>query len=685
MKLFNSITQIVLTAGTACLLLLPSPVTYADFSRSASYAPGVAPDRFDQRQKYRDAMAHIRSHRFAAYEKMRDDLRSYPLFPYLEYTYFSYRISRQRESDIKAFTQQYEQTPLVEPLLSHWLLSLAKRGEWSLFLQYYDDINPSKEHKCHKGTALMKTGQIGEALDHATSLWLVGFSQPDECDPVFAFWRSQNGLTPELAWQRLALALDDNESKLSKYLLRFIDRSDKPYATNYRLVHFQPKTIKRIQSFKKEDPRNREIVLHGVKRLARLDPEDAAATLKRYEGIHQFEPDKLEDTWAYIGRRLALKSSDLALMEQLPVNLHNHPKLVESRLRQSLKHGDWSNVIVLINLLPQDLKESDRWQYWQARVLAQSPDLGGGEDDRKAAAAIFTRLSSERSFYGFLSADILGLDYNFQDEPRDVAMEQILSLEQAPGIQRALELFSLGERSRARREWYFSTADFSPSEREVAARVALRWGWYKAAIQSMIDAGKWNHLDFRFPMAYRDNFLAHARQANIPVQWSLAIGRQESAFMPDARSRSGALGVMQLMPGTAALVARQLGVSYGNNKELWNPDLNIRLGSHYLGSMLRRYGNNRILASAAYNAGPGNVDRWLDPSLPFDIWIELIPFNETRSYVQNVLMFSNIYSRALEENQPLLYAHEREYFSPPQITDLTPLILNDPADSDSSS
>lgn len=140
--------------------------------------------------------------------------------------------------------------------------------------------------------------------------------------------------------------------------------------------------------------------------------------------------------------------------------------------------------------------------------------------------------------------------------------------------------------------------------------------------------------------------------------------------MPDAKSSAGALGIMQLMPATARLVADRVGARYKSNHELTETDLNIRLGTYYLAQMLRRYDNNRILASAAYNAGPGRVDRWLDPSLPFDIWIEAIPFAETRSYVQNVLMFSSIYARQIDEVQPLIYDHERTYFSDQQVTQL---------------
>jgi len=636
----------------------------ADFSRGAGYNPTVAPDRFEQRQMYLDAIHLIKTSQFSRLQKLKPQLRTYPLYPYLEYTEISYRISRQSEQDILRFVEQYKDTPLVESLLAHWLSNLAKRGKWEIFVTHYDKVTPTKKLACQHAYGLYKVGMVDQALTQAEKLWTVGFSQPDECDSIFNVWRGANGITPEIAWQRFALSLKENNKDLASYLIRFVDRQDKPFATNYRLVHLKPKTIKRYKSFKATNIRNREIILHGVKRLSRLDPEDALLTLEKYEKLQDFNPDELEDAYTYIGVRLAGKSSDLALVDSLPVNLHEHPKLVEARIRQNLKHGDWSNVMVLINLLPQEQQKSNRWQYWKARALGLSAD----EADREIARNVMIELSSERSFYGFVSADILQNQYNYQDEPSPVTLEQILSLEESPGIQRALELFALGERSQARREWYFSTSDFNNVERDVAARVALRWGWYKASIQTMIDAGAWNHLDHRFPIAYADTFITHARRANIPVQWSLAIARQESSFMTDAKSSAGALGVMQLMPATAKQVAAKIGVSYPNNRSLTSPDLNIRLGTNYLAQMLRKFDNNRILASAAYNAGPGRVNQWLNPDVPFDVWIEIIPFTETRNYVQNVLMFSSIYSRRMNERQPLIYAHERNYFSPQQVS-----------------
>jgi soluble lytic murein transglycosylase len=650
----------------SCLLLSLCLPAIAGASPSVSYSPSIAPDRFEERAQYLAAINLIQTGQFSRYYKVKPQLRTYALYPYLEYTELVYRISRQKEQDIQAFIAQHADTPLVEPLLQRWLANLAKRGDWQTFLRNYDHprLNTTKELACQQAYALYKTDRLAEAIDRAGELWLVGHSQPDECDPVFRILRDADGLTDEMAWQRLAMSLQANNRKLSSYLLRYVGKEDKSFASNYRLVHFKPRSIKRYSAFRDNHLRNREIILHGVKRLARTDPEDALVTLQRYESMHNFDPEALEDTYASIGTRLAQKTGDFDLMDTLPVNLHDHPSLVEARLRQSIRHGDWRQVLVLVNLLPEELRDSSRWQYWKARTLAQSAD----EADLQQAREIFEQLSASRSWYGFISADILDQSYSFEDESRKITREQVLSLEEAPGIQRALELFALDDRYRARREWYFSTTDFSSSEREVAARVALRWGWYKAAIQSMIQAEAWNHLEYRFPIAFQDTFISHARRVNIPVQWSLAIARQESAFMPDARSSSGALGVMQLMPATARHVAGKVGVSYSNNSNLTEPELNIRLGSHYLAEMLRRFDNNRILASAAYNAGPGRVEKWLNPDVPFDVWIEIIPFIETRNYVQNVLMFSSIYSRRMDEAVPLIFPHELDYFSPRQIT-----------------
>jgi soluble lytic murein transglycosylase len=142
-----------------------------------------------------------------------------------------------------------------------------------------------------------------------------------------------------------------------------------------------------------------------------------------------------------------------------------------------------------------------------------------------------------------------------------------------------------------------------------------------------------------------------------------ALVRQESAFNASATSSAGAMGLIQVMPATAKSTARKYKIPYRNKKQLHTPATNISIGSKYYMSMLERFDNNRILATAAYNVGPHRVDQWLKKSsgkLPFDIWMTLIPFKETRGYVSSVLMYSTIYSRKLGLETPMLLQHERE-------------------------
>lgn len=643
-------------------LLIPTE-SKAEFSRGPGYQPNPEVSRYKQRKQYQDIIYWIKTGQHSRYLKAKDQLKSYPLYPYLEYTDKIYRLSRQSPDSISAFMKQYSDTPLANQLLQNWLFSLAKRGQWQLFLDHYDAERATRSNSCFYGYALYRQGRVPEALDQAQKLWLVDFSQPDECDSIFKVWREDGGLNPEYAWQRYSLALQANKIELAKYLTRFLHRDDKKYASSFQLVHRRPANIQRFDQFDSQDAKIREIVLHGIKRLARVKPDQALESLRRYESIHAFDADDLTATYVYVGKQIARTEDEKNQIEGLPVDLRDHPDLTEARIRMALRKGNQHQALLLIGLLPAEMQEQTGWRYWRARILMASSNPA----ERTIGDKLLSDLADSRSFYGFMAADHLAQDYNFDDVPSRVTTQEVSTLEGTPGIQRALELLTLKERTRARREWNFATRDFSAAKNRIAARVASKWGWYKPAIQSLIAAKDWNDLEYRFPIAYPAEFISNARVADIPVYWSFAVARQESAFMPDAKSPKGAYGLMQLLPSTARLMARRAGVSLKSNRQLTDPSLNIQLGSEYLGSMLRRYENNRILASAAYNAGPRNVDSWLNPELALDVWIETIPFSETRNYVQNVLLFSTIYGRRLKQLQPMIYDHEFEDFSRPSV------------------
>ena len=234
-------------------------------------------------------------------------------------------------------------------------------------------------------------------------------------------------------------------------------------------------------------------------------------------------------------------------------------------------------------------------------------------------------------------------------------------LQADPAIIRARELFFHGQRSDARREWLSATRELEPLQHLQAAQLVRQWGWYEQAIREAITARQWDDMLLRFPVAYSEQIYRAANKNNIDSTWILAVARQESAFTPDARSHAGAMGLMQLMPATAKETAKRAKVRYRGSQQLADPDLNIKLGSYYLASLGRRYEGHRVLATAAYNAGPHRVKRWLEKrkDLPSDIWIETIPFDETRNYVQNVLSFSVIYSDILGQPKRLLHPHEQ--------------------------
>lgn len=642
-----------------CLCLLSTNCA-AGFSGSNS--TGLS--RFEQRELYKEAIAHIKSGRRSAYLKLRDELIDYPLYPYLEYTDKIYRISRQTPQDIDDFVSRYDTTPLSDRLLENWVWVQAEQNNWARFLEYYKPELAGSRNGCNYATALYKEGRIEEAFAETKKLWLVNYSQPDECDTVFKAWRDAGRLDRESAWQRFSMTLRSGEQSLASYLTRYLDPADVDMANHMRLLARSGNYVRQKQRFGDNNERTREVLVYGIRRLAVSEPEIAFELFEQYTASHQFSVTDINDTWAYIGIRLAVDDDPNHLLDQVPVDLHEYPELTEARIRLALRQLDWSTALIMLNVLPEEEQAEPRWQYWKARILSGSADAA----DRDVATTIYREIAKLRNFYGFLAADSLGVIYDFEDSPAIVTNEEVLSLEATPGIQRALELFTLGERYRARSEWYHTTSEFTDHELQIAARVAQKWGWYRQAIRAMIDAEAWDDLNVRFPLAYQDAFVSNARVWDIPLNWSFAIARQESAFMPDARSSAGAMGIMQLMPATARLTANRHGVTYDSNDELHNPLMNIQLGSAYLGRMLRRFNNNRIIASAAYNAGPGRAEKWMNPSLPVDVWIETIPFTETRGYVQNVLMFAAIYARRMSLDEPLIYAHELKDFSNQQVT-----------------
>jgi len=319
------------------------------------------------------------------------------------------------------------------------------------------------------------------------------------------------------------------------------------------------------------------------------------------------------------------------------------------RARTSLRAGNWQNLLLDIGEMSADEQQSEKWRYWQGFALKKAGHAELGSQ-------VLLGLAAEQSYYGFLAADETGLPYALKNgsvTPDEAVIDELAA---RPELVRARELFRVGQDGRGRSEWEAVVGLFGVDKKLQAAILAQRWGWHSRAISAAAGAAAFDDLSLRYPLPYHESFETLSAKAGIPPTWAYGVARSESLFMRDVRSRAGAVGLMQLMPKTGRQVARYLRLPYSGLNTLTDPHSNIRLGTSYLGQMAERFGGNRVLATAAYNAGPHRVAAWLpdDGAVDARIWIENIPFNETRNYVRRVLEAETIFFwRMTGENRRL--------------------------------
>lgn len=254
-------------------------------------------------------------------------------------------------------------------------------------------------------------------------------------------------------------------------------------------------------------------------------------------------------------------------------------------------------------------------------------------------------LAKNRSLYGFLASEILQQPLSLNHEPLTLTDQQRWNIEKLPGVQAALEWYRLERLTSARSDWLHEIRKLDPKAKSIAAKVAHEWGWHHQAIHTAASSSHKDDLVLRFPLGFFDIVYEQTIEQQIYADWTFALIRQESAFMYDAKSRVGAMGLMQLMPGTAKLVSRRAGEKYPGNKALLKARTNVQAGTRYMASLFKQFKGNLLLATAGYNAGPHRSVSWQHPTdaIPGDIWIETVPIQETRDYVKNIMAYQAIY------------------------------------------
>ena len=567
----------------------------------------------------------------AAGEEAR--LRAYVLWPDLRAAWYRATISTADHAEIEAFLDQYGILKPARELRYRYALHLAGEHHFDEFLaiyqQYYQGLEIARLD-CIALQAEIEAGRERRIVSRALELWAVGRSQAEECDPVFANLEGRGLLTDDHYAARFRLAVAERQFRLARYLSRPLGPSFRREADDWLAAERDPAAFAGAAGDEDSDLLRRQLV-YAIERLGYRDPLEARRRWRNVADRYAFSEDQVDAVERHIALWSARKHQPEAV--RLLSGLSGTSADVEAGrwlVRAWLRERDWAEVVRSIDAMPSAESGKSEWQYWKAIALRET----GADADPMLAA-----IAGDRSYYGFLAADALGVDYALEAETIAADRQVAAKLEQIPELVRARELFHVGLEGRGRSEWDAAVSTLTDQQQLQAALIAHDWGWHSRAIATVAAAGAFDDLAIRYPLPWRENFTAHATTAGIMDSWAYGIARSESLFMRDIRSSAGAVGLMQLMPATGRETAREINLPFAGVATLTDTDSNIRLGTWYLGKMYARFGRNRVLATAAYNAGPHRVDDWLPEAGTLDarIWIEDIPFHETRDYVRRVL------------------------------------------------
>jgi soluble lytic murein transglycosylase len=605
----------------------------------------AASDPFKHTRKvFKDAYEKVATTPLAQQDKDSEGLRNYPLYPYLQ----AARIKRalgESSDDLgpvdkraETFITRYPREPVGRDMRNVWLSSLAQRLQWQKFLEQYKDESASDSLRCHSFTARIALGQTEElALDVARQ-WLSPSTLPD-CEPAFTWMRNEQALTPELIEQRVRRALEANNASFARQIaVQLPPEKSAPLLRWAALIETPAKQIDALIAAPtlEIEPKAQ---LAGWMRLARVDRDGA---LRRYENFVRAR-GLTEETASPYALSLALALSwdrrpeALAYFKRvLPNEFDDSAR--EWHARAALWAGDWKLAANIIAAMPDQQRTLARWRYWAARAAEKN-------GDPKLARQLYESVLLDDNFYSIMSAARLDRPVAPHPEKLVVDQPQIRRMEQLPPMVRARELLMSDLRPQAGTEWSFAFEQLTPEARTQAIHLAARWGWYEQAIFTASQQRVFNDYELLYPQPYDAEVLTAAKLTGLSPQLIYSVMRQESLYRRDAISSAGARGLLQMLPETARRTARKWNRPRPSADDLFDPVVNVPLGAANLRTLVDRFGGQTLVALAGYNAGPNAASRWMPgESLDPDIWIENIPYNETRNYVQRILWHNVVFS-----------------------------------------
>ncbi len=632
--------RLAATILAACLIgLVPSLSALAGTRPAQTALPGGAPSTpADGDAAVLQAAEAWRSRNPTRLARVAGATRNHVLAPWVEYWQLALSIDQASAANVQDFAARYPGSLAAERLRGDWLRALARRQQWgALHAEAASRLPEDPELLC---LTLDAAGRSGAPPSPGSLQGILTLPRtlPDACANLIGTLTGSASISSADLWRRVRVLVEAGSLAGIQQVTGWLDQNERPEPRALALAWTSPLAALHRHGTAQHLRTSRELQVIAFTRLARTDPQQAAQAFDPAVQSAMAATDRAFIA-AQIGVSLArLHAPDASnWFEQVDGNGLGEETLAW-RVRAALREEKWPRVRAAIDQMPAAMSADPAWVYWSARA-----DRALGST--ALAQAQFVRIASGHDFYGTLATEELGQTPRLPERMPAPAAADVEAAGSNPSLARAVAFFSLGLRSDAVSEWNWGLRGLTDAQLLAAAEHARRLGLWDRAINTAERTRAAHDFGLRFLAPYQAVFEQHARNQSLLESWVLGVARQESRFVANIRSSAGAVGLMQLMPATARLVARRIGI---DSPDLTDPQTNVRLGTSYLRQVLDRLDSQPLLASAGYNAGPGRAERWRAPNpLEGAIYAETIPFNETRDYVKRVLANTVWYAQVL--------------------------------------
>ena len=624
------------------VLTLTSVAAPVSVMADISEPRGVDAKMLEARERFKSAREALAEADVEGFRKHKATLADYPLFGYLEYEDLAHEFRTELPNEasiakLNAFDTQYKDAPLTRKLTRTLQSRLSETEQWELFKEA-SQSRGAAALKCSHLRADFELGQVNGFTDEVLALWVQPKKHHERCQPVLDAIQATHTPPVKAIWERIFLSFEEDKPEYAKPMLGYLSSYERKQVTNWLEALEDPEPFLDSPALKADSQLNRRRYVDLILAWSKNDTVAAMNHWLANKDRFKFYNDRYYDTHRLLAFRGAYRRLPEAYEWLMGVPGRDEDlELKEWRIRAALFNQEWIEVLRNIRRLPKEEQEEDHWAYWEARAFEET-----GHHEK--AKEIFAKLTTLQSYHGFLSSDRLGSEYSIRNEPLPSEPARIADLANNSAMIRAREFHHTGVTWEARREWNSVVSGADDATVAAAAQLALNWDMIDRAVATVGRVRDFRRaIDVRFPIMFKELIATHTKENSLDPSMVLGLMCRESGFMVDAKSPVGATGLMQLMPKTAEHVADLKGKKDWAG-DLTDPKVNIEFGSFYFRHVLDRFDDREVLAAAAYNAGPHRVNSWLpNDDMAGDVWVDTIPYSETRRYVRALLAYAAIY------------------------------------------